>query len=43
MIGGTAAALTSVFVQLRWPFGVDYLELSGRAITDGRVVRERLR
>ena len=43
VIGGTAAALTSVFVQLRWPFGVDYLELSGRAIQDGRVVRERLR
>jgi len=43
VIGGTAAALTSVFVQLRWPFGVDYLELSGRAIPDGRVVRERLR
>ena|SRR5579859_5096822 len=43
MIGGTAAALTSVFVQLRWPFGVDYLELSGRALPDGRVVRERLR
>jgi hypothetical protein len=43
MIGGTAAALTSVFVQLRWPFGVDYLELAGRTIPDGRIVRERLR
>jgi hypothetical protein len=43
VIGGAAAALTSVFVQLRWPFGVDYLELSGRTIPDGRVVRERLR
>jgi hypothetical protein len=42
MIGGIAAALTSVFVQLRWPFGVDYMVLSGRAATDGRVVRERL-
>jgi hypothetical protein len=42
MIGGTAAALTSVFVQLRWPFGVDYLELSGRSGADGRAVRERL-
>ncbi len=42
MIGGTPAALISVFVQLRWPFGVDYLLLSGRAATDGRVVRERL-
>jgi len=43
IIGGTAAALTSVFVQLRWPFGVDYLVLSGLAGPDGRVVRERLR
>ena len=42
MIGGTAAALTSIFVQLRWPFGVDHLELSGRAIPDGRRLRERL-
>lgn len=42
MIEGNAAALTSVFVQLRWPFGVDYLELSGRAIPDGRRLRERL-
>jgi hypothetical protein len=42
MIGGTAAALTSVFVQLRWPFGVDHLELTGRAIPDGRMLRERL-
>ena len=42
MIAGTAASLSSVFVQLRWPFGVDHLELSGRAIPDGRVVRERL-
>lgn len=41
-IGGTAASLTSVFVQLRWPFGVDYMVLSGRTGTDGRVVRERL-
>jgi hypothetical protein len=42
MIDGTAASLTSVFVQLRWPFGVDYLLLSGRAATDGRPVQERL-
>ena len=41
MIDGTAASLTSVFVQLRWPFGVDYLLLSGRA-ADGRELRERL-
>ena len=42
VIAGAAAQLSSVFVQLRWPFGVDYLLLSGRAETDGRVLRERL-
>jgi hypothetical protein len=41
-IGGTAAALTSVFVQLRWPFGVDYMVLSGLAGADRRLVSERL-
>jgi uncharacterized protein DUF4833 len=39
-IGGVLASLTSVFVQLRWPFGVEYIVLSGRA--DGSVVRERV-
>ncbi len=42
VIGGSRASLTRVFAQLRWPFGVDYLELSGRSLSDGRVVRERL-
>jgi hypothetical protein len=42
VIGGTAATLTSVFVQLRWPFGVDHIELSGRAGSSGRVVSERV-
>lgn len=41
-IDGAQAALANVFVQLRWPFGVDSLLLSGRALGDGRVVRERL-
>jgi len=40
-IHGISAVLASVFVQLRWPFGVTYLMLSGRA-PDGREVRERL-
>jgi len=35
------ATLTSVFVQLRWPFGVDSLLISGRA-PDGRAVSERI-
>jgi hypothetical protein len=42
VIGGTPASLTRVFAQLRWPFGVDYLELTGRSLSDGRPVRERL-
>ena len=42
MIGGVAADLTSVFVQLRWPFGIDGIVMSGRADGDGHAVRERL-
>ena len=42
MIDGAPAALTSVFVQLRWPFGVAYLTLSGRGTLDGRVLHERV-
>ena len=41
-IAGVAATLTSVFVQLRWPFGVDHLLLTGRSDADGQIVRERL-
>lgn len=41
-IGGVPASLGRVFVQLRWPFGVDHLMLEGRASGDGRVVRERV-
>lgn len=41
-IGGVPAALGSVFAQLRWPFGVDSLTLTGRALADGHVVRERV-
>ncbi len=42
MIGGVPASLVSVFVQLRWPFGVDSLLLAGRVTLDGHVVRERV-
>lgn len=42
-VAGVTASLTGVFVQLRWPFGVDSLILTGRALDDGRAVRERLR
>jgi len=41
-IGGATAWLTSVFVQLRWPWGVAYMDLSGRGGADGRPVRERV-
>jgi Domain of unknown function (DUF4833) len=41
-IEGISATLISVFVQLRWPFGVDHMVLAGRAPSDGRVVLERL-
>jgi hypothetical protein len=40
LIAGVPASLTSVFVQLRWPFGVEFMVLSGRA--DGLAVRERV-
>jgi hypothetical protein len=42
VIGGTPASLRSVYAQLRWPFGVDHLVLSGRALADGRAVEERV-
>jgi hypothetical protein len=40
MIAGVPALLTSVFVQLRWPFGIEYIRLSGSA--GGLVVHERV-
>jgi hypothetical protein len=41
-INGQPAALSNVYAQLKWPWGVDYLLLSGRALSDGHPVRERL-
>jgi hypothetical protein len=41
-IGGVPAVLSSVFAQLRWPFGVDHLLITGRAIDGGRALRERV-
>jgi len=41
-IDGVQAALTSVFAQLRWPFGVDYLMLRGHALAGGRALQEKL-
>jgi len=41
-IAQTPAHLTSVFAQLKWPFGVDYLVLEGSAVRDGSKVVERV-
>jgi hypothetical protein len=41
-IAGAPAVLRRVFAQLRWPFGVDHLVLSGRSLTDGSPVEERI-
>ena len=42
VIGGVAATLTSIHAQLRWPFGVEHLLLSGRALSDGHAVTETI-
>jgi hypothetical protein len=41
-IAGVPALLTRVYVQLRWPFGVESLTLDGRAKSDRSLVRERI-
>jgi hypothetical protein len=41
-IGGAPATLASVYAQLSWPFGVAYLTLAGRGLSDGREVREQV-
>jgi hypothetical protein len=42
VIDGTPATLASIHAKLRWPFGVDHLLLSGRALSDGRAVTEKI-
>jgi hypothetical protein len=42
VIGGVPSSLANIFVQLRWPFGIDGITLTGRAESDGRLVRERM-
>ena len=42
VIGGTPATLTNIHVQLKWPWGVAYLLVSGRALSDGHAVSERI-
>ncbi len=41
-VGGVAAHLFNVHVKLKWPFGVSYLLLQGRAVDDARVVQEKV-
>jgi hypothetical protein len=41
-IAGTPAMLDHVYVKLRWPFGVSYIELVGHALADGREVEEKV-
>jgi hypothetical protein len=41
-VTGAPAVLGNVFVQLRWPFGVAFLLLSGHALEGGGVVREQV-
>ncbi len=43
VIDGSPATLSSIHVQLRWPFGVDYLLVRGRGLGDGQhPVTERI-
>lgn len=42
VIAGTPATLERIHVQLKWPWGVDYLLLSGHALSDGHAVNERI-
>ncbi|MGH7437885.1 MAG: DUF4833 domain-containing protein [Polyangiaceae bacterium] len=42
-VSGAAVSLWSVYVRIRWPFGVDSLTLTGRAMDDARIVEEKIR
>ncbi len=37
-VAGAQASLWSVYVRIKWPFGVDSLTLTGRATDDARIV-----
>jgi hypothetical protein len=41
-INGRASRVDNIYVKLRWPFGIDYLLMSGHRIDDGTWVRERI-
>jgi hypothetical protein len=42
-VAGAQASLWSVYVRIKWPFGVDSLTLTGRATDDARIVEEKIR
>lgn len=41
-VGGAQASLWSVYVRIKWPFGIDSLTLTGRATDDARIVEETI-
>jgi hypothetical protein len=41
-IAGVNAKLDSMYVRLKWPFGVDYILLRGSRSADGHWVQERI-
>jgi Domain of unknown function (DUF4833) len=41
-IAGTNARLDSMYVKLRWPFGIDYVLLRGSRNVDRRWIQERI-
>jgi hypothetical protein len=41
-IAGADAQLGSIYVRLKWPFGIDYLLLQGSRTSDGRWVKEKV-
>lgn len=41
-VAGAPAHLFNVHVKLKWPFGVSYLLLQGRAVDDARVLQEKI-
>lgn len=43
VISGAPAHLFGVYAKLRWPVGVDYLEIQGWSLDGSRVVTERVK
>ena len=43
VIGGVPAQLSSIYLKLRWPFGVDHLLVQGARLSDGVWLEETVR